>query len=64
MTLLMLPRSRVWVVVAVLFLVINFVGGVVAAAQGEWLHAGVHAVLVLLGEYLVWRLAPTRVAGY
>jgi hypothetical protein len=58
----MTRRSKIWLVVAVLFIVVNFGGGVIAAARGEPLHTGIHAGLLLLGAYLVWRLAPTRYA--
>jgi hypothetical protein len=60
----MTPRSRVWQVVAVLFTLINLVSAVYAAMQAEPMHAGIHAVLVLVGVYLVGRLAPRREAGY
>ena len=53
-------RSRILTVVAVLFLVINLVGTGYAAAEGETLHAGVHAALVIPGAYLAWRLAQRR----
>jgi hypothetical protein len=55
-----IQRSIVWLVGAVLFLVVNLLGAGVAAAQGELLHAGIHAGLLLPGAYLVWRLAPRR----
>ncbi len=58
----MTRRSKVWLVVAVLFTFLNFAGGVFAAARGELLHTGIHAGLLLLGAYLVWRLAPRRYA--
>jgi hypothetical protein len=58
----MTRRSKVWLVVAPLFIFANFAGGVVAAARGELLHAGIHAGLLLLGAYIVWRLAPRRYA--
>lgn len=45
---------------AVLFILGNLGGGVVAALEGELLHAGMHAGLLLLGVYGVWRLAPRR----
>jgi hypothetical protein len=64
MTELRPSRSRFWVVAAVLFTAINFGGGVIAVAQGEVLHAGIHVVLVFLGEYLMWRLAPARADSY
>jgi hypothetical protein len=52
----MTRRSKVWLVVAVLFAVVNFAGGVMAAAQGELLHAGVHAALMFVGAYYVRRI--------
>lgn len=52
----MTRRSRIWLTLAVLFSAANFVGGLFAAAQGELVHAGVHAALMLLGLYPVWRL--------
>ncbi len=58
----MTRRSKVWLAAAVLFTLVNFAGGVFAAAQGEPLHTSTHAGLVLLGAYLVWRLAPGREA--
>jgi hypothetical protein len=64
MTLLMAPRSRIWLVVAVPFLLINIGGGAYSAWQGEWVHTGIHAVLALLGEYWVWRLTTRRTASY
>ena len=54
----MTRRSKIWQVVAVVFILVNFVGGVFAAAQGEFLHAGGHVVLTILGAYLarrIWR---------
>ena len=58
----MTRRPKLWLAVAVLFSLVNFAGGVIAAARGELLHAGTHAGLLLLGAYLVWRLAPRRYA--
>ena len=51
-------RSKIWPVVGVLFIVINVAGAGFAVAAGELMHAGIHAVLVLPGAYLLWRLAP------
>jgi len=63
----MTRRSKVWqvvaVVAAVLFFLVNVAGGVYAAARGELLHAGIHAGLLLLGAYPMWRLASRRDAG-
>jgi len=57
-------RSKVLLVVAVLFVLVNLVGGVMAALEGELVHTGLHAVLVLLGEFFVYKLASRRVAAY
>lgn len=46
-------RSKSWMVVAVLFTLVNVVGGVWAAWLGEQVHAGVHVALTLLGVYWV-----------
>ena len=58
----MTRRAKVWLVVALLFLVGNLAGAVVAAAAGEMHHAGVHVGLALLGAYLAWRVTRGRVA--
>ncbi|HEY0970722.1 MAG TPA: hypothetical protein VGE02_07090 [Gemmatimonadales bacterium] len=60
----MTRRSRIWLVLAVLFVLVNAGGMVAAAVAGEVVHTGIHAVLTLLGVYLVWRLAPRRATGY
>lgn len=54
--------SKVWLVVGGLFILGNLGGAVFAAAQGELLHAGIHAALLLLTVYLVSRFAPRRYA--
>ena len=56
----MTRRFKIWLVVAVLFTLLNLAGGVVAAMQGEILHAGAHAGLMLLGAFAVWLLVPKR----
>jgi len=51
-------RARVWLVAGVLFILVNLAGGVIAAVEGELLHTGVHAGLLLLGAYYarrIWR---------
>ena len=67
----MTRRSKVWLTVAVLFTAINAAGAPMAAVPGEWLHAGVHVVLTLVGVYWVRRIwrgarpeAPALTAGY
>ena len=56
--------AKVGLVVAVLFVLVNLGGAGMAAASGEWIHTGIHASLVLVGELLVWRLVRGRVAHY
>ncbi|HEU4643769.1 MAG TPA: hypothetical protein VFS44_15030 [Gemmatimonadaceae bacterium] len=51
-------RSRIWLVLAVLFTLINAAGAVFAAARREVLHTSVHVALTALGVWLVWLLAP------
>jgi hypothetical protein len=60
----MTRRAKIWWVVALLFSVVNLAGAVSAVLQAEPIHAGIHAGLMVLGVYLVWRLAPRRVAEY
>jgi hypothetical protein len=54
----MTRRSKLWLLAAALFTIINLGGAVWAAAAREPLHAAVHVVLFLLGGYLMWRLTP------
>lgn len=54
----MTRRDKIWLVAAGLFNVINFGGLIFAAAGGELSHAGVHAVLLVVGVYYtrrIWR---------
>ena len=56
-------RGRtVWFVLSVLFTIGNVVGGVFAARNGEFAHAGVHALLAWAGSKVAWRLTPGRYA--
>jgi len=48
-------RSKLWRVLVVLFILVNWLGAGYAAAQGELLHAGLHAGLLFLAAYLVSR---------
>lgn len=52
----MTARAKVGLVVAVLFCGVNLGGAGYAAAQGEPLHAALHAGLLLVGVFPVWRL--------
>ena len=62
--LLMTRRAKIWLVVAVLFVLVNLGGLVMAALAGELLHAALHLALGLLGAVGASRLAPRRVASY
>ncbi len=55
----MTRRSKVWRVLAAVYVLINVGGAGAAIASGQWLHAGVHFVLLLpvAGAYLVRRPA-------
>ncbi|MGI9076026.1 MAG: hypothetical protein ACR2G6_01710 [Gemmatimonadaceae bacterium] len=57
----MTRRSKLWRVGAWLFTIINVAGAGIAAVGGEAVHTAVHVGLLLLGAYLVWRLAPRAV---
>ena len=50
-------RSKLWLAAASLFNLINAGGGGYALAMGEEAHAGVHAVLLVLGTWWAWRVA-------
>jgi hypothetical protein len=56
---IMVRRSKLWRVGAVLFIIINVAGAAYAVAMGEPMHAMTHAVLLTLGlgAYLTWRVA-------
>ena len=56
----MTRRCMVGLVVAVVSTLVNGGGMVYAAVRGEMPHAGLHAGLLLLTAYLVWRFAPMR----
>jgi hypothetical protein len=56
----MIRRSGIWLLAAMVFTLVNLFSGVYAAASGEPIHAGVHAVLLLVGIAFMWRLVPTR----
>jgi hypothetical protein len=60
----MTRRTKIWLVVGVLFVLANLAGAGMAAAGREWAHMGLHTGLLLLGEYFVWRLLTRRAARY
>lgn len=49
-------RSRLWLLVGLLYFVVNAGGAVFAATQGEPLHAAIHVALLLLGVYVANRI--------
>lgn len=51
-----MTRGRIWLVVAVLFSMVNLVAAGMAASQTQWVHAGIHVALSLLGFVVVWRM--------
>lgn len=57
-------RTKIWLVVAVLFTLANLAGAGLALVQGELLHTGIHVALLLLGASLVGRILARRVASY
>jgi hypothetical protein len=50
-------RSKIWLIVASLFTLINILGAGYAATNREVLHTAVHVGLGVLGVYFVWRIA-------
>lgn len=51
----MIRRSRVWQVVAAVFVFVNVAGIVWGAVMGDGVHAAAH-VGILLAGYVVWRM--------
>lgn len=60
----MTRRSRIWLVVAVIFTLANLAGAGMAAAQGELLHTGIHGLLLLLGGVAIGRIVARDIASY
>jgi hypothetical protein len=60
----MTRRSRIWMVLAVLFLVVNAGGAAFAAAAGELRHGALHVALLLPGVLLLRWLAARRSSSY
>lgn len=51
----MTQRSKVWRVVAAVYVFVNVAGAVWAAVMGEGVHAATH-VGILFAGYVVWRM--------
>ncbi len=60
----MSQRSKIGLAVAVVFLLVNLWGLVIAALAGEALHAGLHVLLAATTIPVLRRLAARRVAAY
>ena len=56
----MTRRSKIWLAADVLFVLGNIAGGIVAAAQGEFRHAGNHIILMAIGVAVAWVILPKR----
>ena len=56
-------RSRILLVVTVLFALLNIGGLIMAAVAGEPGHTGIHAVLVLAAGYAASRLVRERLVA-
>lgn len=56
----MTRRSKVWLVVTVIYMLVNLGGAVYAAVLGEAMHAAAHVALLLPGVWLLRRLVPGR----
>ena len=61
----MARRPTVWLVIAVLFTVLNLALAALAAAHvhTHWHQLAVHGGLLLVGVWWVWRLTSRRAAG-
>jgi hypothetical protein len=53
---MMTRRSRLWLIAASLFTLVNVGGALWALVNVELTHAATHAALILLGSVVVWRL--------
>ena len=56
--------AKVWLVVSVLFVLVNIAGMWMAARASEGMHTGIHVVLTLAGVIAVRALLARRVAHY
>lgn len=50
----MTRRFKVWMTVGAAFASLNFLGGLVAAADGEPMHSGIHGGLTLVTLLVMW----------
>ena len=61
---MMTRGTKLALTAAVLWIFLNLAGAAYALVQDEPMHAGAHIVLLLAGEYVVWRLALRSRALY
>jgi hypothetical protein len=59
----MIRRAKFWLSVAVLFVVVNAAGVVMAAASHELLHTALHVLLLIPGTFIVTRLLRRNESG-
>jgi hypothetical protein len=52
----MTRRARVWLIVSVVFALVNVAGAVFAAASGEVIHASTHVALAFVGAAVALRI--------
>ena len=52
--------SVVWLVLAVLFTLVNVAGMFMPAVWQDPMHGGLHVALAIVGAYVVWRLERRR----
>lgn len=50
-------RSRIGLGLAIPFTLGNIAGGIYAGAMGEMNHAGLHAMLTVVGAFIIWVIA-------
>ena len=55
-------RAKIWLTIAVLFLLANFGGLWIAVAAGELIHACIHGGLLLVTALALGRVAARRIA--
>ena len=51
-------RGKIWLAVAAVFAIVNAGGAAYALLNGEWMHGGIHVVLLALTVYVVARSLP------
>ena len=57
-------RARIWLVVAVIFTLVNLAGAVLASLTGEVAHSLTHIGMLVATAVLVHRFMPRPAANY